>query len=86
MKMVKKIVGYIFALVVIAVIVYTVLGAGTYKSMLPEDLFSSIGTMEEESQVEASVAEPDSLVTKPDSLEVMVISTEVADTTAVENW
>lgn len=83
--MVKKIVGYIFALAVIAVIVYTVLGAGTYKSMLPEDLFSSIGTMEE-SQVEASVAEPDSLVTKPDSLEVMVISTEVADTTAVENW
>lgn len=83
--MVKKIVGYIFALAVIAVIVYTVLGAGTYKSMLPEDLFSSIDTMEE-SQVEASVAEPDSLVTKPDSLEVMVISTEVADTTAVENW
>lgn len=37
--MIKKIIGLLFAVGVVAIIVMTVLGAGSYKSLLPEDLF-----------------------------------------------
>lgn len=39
--MIKKIIGLLFAVGVVAIIVMTALGAGSYKSLLPEDLFSS---------------------------------------------
>lgn len=37
--MIKKIIGLLFAVGVVAIIVMTVLGVGSYKSLLPEDLF-----------------------------------------------
>lgn len=37
--MIKRIIGGLFAVAVIAVITFTAIGAGSYKSMLPEDLF-----------------------------------------------
>lgn len=39
--MIKKIIGILATLAILALIVMTAIGAGTYKSMLPEDLFSS---------------------------------------------
>ena len=38
--MIKKIIGIVASLAILALIVFTALGAGTYKSMLPEGLFS----------------------------------------------
>ena len=38
--MIKKIIGIVAVLAILALIVYTAIGAGTYKSMLPEDLFT----------------------------------------------
>ena len=39
--MIKKIIGIILSLAVVAVMVFALLGAGTYRSMLPNDLFSA---------------------------------------------
>lgn len=39
--MIKKIIGLLFAVGVVAIIVMTALGAGSYRSLLPEDLFAS---------------------------------------------
>ena len=41
--MIKKVFGKIAALGVVAVGVFTAMGYGTYRSMLPEDLFSAGG-------------------------------------------
>ena len=38
--MIKKIIGIVAVLAILALIVYTAIGAGTYKSMLPEDMFT----------------------------------------------
>lgn len=38
--MIKKIIGIVALLAILALIVYTAIGAGTYKSMLPEDLLT----------------------------------------------
>ena len=38
--MIKKIIGIVALLAILALIVYTAIGAGIYKSMLPEDLFT----------------------------------------------
>jgi hypothetical protein len=38
--MIKKIIGIVALLAILALIVYTAIGVGTYKSMLPEDLFT----------------------------------------------
>lgn len=38
--MIKKIIGIVAVLAILALIVYTAIGAGTYRSMLPEDLFT----------------------------------------------
>lgn len=74
--MVKKVFGYVVAVAVIAIIVFTVLGAGTYKSMLPEDLFSTKETeqlsqpMVTDSLEDGVNAEPaDSLVEAPITLD-----------------
>lgn len=37
--MIKKFIGVIVTLAVLALLVFAVLGAGTYRSMLPEGLF-----------------------------------------------
>lgn len=38
--MIKKIIGILAVVAILALIVYTALGVGTYKSMLPEDMFT----------------------------------------------
>ena len=38
--MIKKIIGIVAVLAILALIVFTAVGVGTYKSMLPEDLFT----------------------------------------------
>ena len=86
--MVKKFIGYIFAMAVIAVIVFTVLSAGNYESMLPEDLFFKPVPVEEvapETEAEESAPVLLDVVVKQDSLEVEPTLTEPTDTTAVEN-
>ena len=50
--MIKRIIGGLFAVAVIAVITFTAIGVGSYKSMLPEDLF------QREAKPAAEVVEP----------------------------
>ena len=50
--MIKRSIGGLFAVAVIAVITFTAIGAGSYKSMLPEDLF------QREAEPAAEVVEP----------------------------
>lgn len=73
--MIKRIIGGLFAVAVIAVIAFTAIGAGSYKSMLPEDLFQRAA----EPEVEA--VEPTEVVEMQDSL-TMENATEVADDAA----
>ncbi len=54
--MVKKIIGIIAALAIVALVVMTALGAGSYKSMLPEDLFSGSSQSDMEQVVEQTEA------------------------------
>ena len=78
--MIKKIIGGLFAVAVIAVIVFTAIGAGSYESMLPEDLFQR--EAEPVAEVEEPVAEePTEVVEMQDSL-TMGNATEVADDAA----
>lgn len=39
--MIKKIIGILAALAIVALVVFTAIGAGTYRSMLPDDLFTA---------------------------------------------
>lgn len=39
--MIKKIIGILAALAIVALVVFTAIGAGTYRSMLPDDLFTT---------------------------------------------
>lgn len=61
--MIKKIIGIVASLAILALIVFTALGAGTYKSMLPEGLFSkstAVESLEPAANVDvaADVAQP----------------------------
>ena len=38
--MIKRIIGVVFVIAVVAVIAFTAIGAGSYNSMLSEDLFN----------------------------------------------
>lgn len=40
MIMIKKIIGIVAVLAILALVVFTAVGVGTYKSMLPEDMFT----------------------------------------------
>ena len=73
--MIKRIIGGLFAVAVIAVIAFTAIGAGTYKSMLPEDLF------QREAEPAAEVVEPTEGGEMQDSVE-MDTAMEVADDAA----
>lgn len=67
--MIKRIIGGLFAVVVIGVIAFVAIGAGTYKSMLPEDLFQR--EAEPAAEVVESVAEePAEEVEMQDSVEM----------------
>ena len=78
--MIKRIIGGLFAVAVIAVIAFTAIGAGTYKSMLPEDLFQREAEPAAE-VVEPVAEEPAVEVEMQDSVE-MENATEVADDAA----
>ena len=78
--MIKRIIGGLFAVAAIAVIVFTAIGAGSYESMLPEDLFKrSVEPVAE--VVEPMQEEPAAVVEEQDSVE-MDNATEVADDAA----
>lgn len=78
--MIKRIIGGLFAVAVIVVIAFTAIGAGTYKSMLPEDLFQREAEPAAE-VVEPVAEEPAEEVEMQDSL-TMENATEVADDAA----
>lgn len=61
--MIKKIIGIILSLAVVAVMVFALLGAGTYRSILPDDLFSADSTVE--NTVESTVEDTTESVTEP---------------------
>lgn len=69
--MIKRIIGGLFAVAVIVVIAFTAIGAGSYKSMLPEDLFHR------EAKPAAEVVEP----VAEESVEVV----EMQDSLTIEN-
>ena len=75
--MIKRIIGGLFAVVVIGVIAFTAIGAGSYESMLPEDLFKrSVEPVVE--VVEPMQEEPAEVVEMQDSVE-MESATESVD-------
>ena len=78
--MIKRIIGGLFAVAVIVVIAFTAIGAGTYKSMLPEDLFQREAEPAVE-VVEPVAEEPAEEVEMQDSME-MGNATEAADDAA----
>ena len=78
--MIKRIIGGLFAVAVIVVIAFTAIGAGSYKSMLPEDLFQREAEPVVE-VVEPVAEEPAEEVEMQDSV-TMENATEVADDAA----
>ena len=78
--MIKRIIGGLFAVAVIVVIAFTTIGAGSYKSMLPEDLFQR--EAEPAVEVEEPVAEePAEVVEMQDSV-IMDDTPEITDDAA----
>ena len=78
--MIKRIIGGLFAVAVIVVITFTAIGAGSYKSMLPEDLFQREAEPAVE-VVEPVAEESAQVVEMRDSVE-MDNATEVANDAA----
>lgn len=78
--MVKKILGVVATLAILVLIVFTVLGAGSYKSLLPERWFS-FGD-EQGSEVVEQDIEPAAAVEEADSIATDSIAT---DSIAIEN-
>lgn len=75
--MIKRIIGGLFAVAAIAVIVFTAIGAGSYESMLPEDLFQR--EAEPVAEVEEPMQEePAAVVEEQDSV-AMESATESVD-------
>ena len=79
--MIKRIIGGLFAVAVIAVITFTAIGAGSYKSMLPEDLFQREAEPVVE-VVEPVAEEPAAEVVEMQDSVTMENATEVADNAA----
>ena len=80
--MVKKILGIVATLAILALIVFTVLGAGSYKSLLPEQwlLFGN----EQGSEVVEQGIEPVAAVEEADSIatdSIAIENVEVAEPT-----
>lgn len=73
--MIKRIIGILATLAILALVVFTALGSGSYKSMLPEDLFLR-STVESADIVAEEVVETedvDSLSFETDSLQLEVV-------------
>ena len=69
--MIKKIIGILAVVAILALIVYTALGVGTYKSMLPEDMFTKKEVVATE-----PTPEPEIPTTDVDTMEVVEQITE----------
>ena len=78
--MIKRIIGGLFAVAVIVVIAFTAIGAGSYKSMLPEDLFQR--EAEPAAEVVEPVAEESAEEVEMQDSVTMENATEVADDAA----
>lgn len=78
--MIKRVIGIVASLAIVALIVFTVLGAGSYKSMLPESLFSSSEAIEEAAEGVADEVAAEVAGEVQDSVEESV---ESADSTAL---
>ena len=78
--MIKRIIGGLFAVAVIAVITFTAIGAGSYRSMLPKDLFQR--EAEPVVEVVEPVAEESAEVVEMQDSVIMENATEVADDAA----
>lgn len=74
--MIKRVIGNLFAVVVVVVIVFTALGAGSYRSMISEDMFSPTVTQE---QPAAPNAVADAAVAEEVAEETQTIESEVAE-------
>lgn len=55
--MIKKIIGILFAVGVLALIALTALDAGSYRTMLPDSFFSAIGLKPSQERVVEQVAD-----------------------------
>ena len=55
--MLKKIIGVICTLAILAVIVFALMGAGTYSTMLPDSLYQAIGLSPRGEAIESVVGE-----------------------------
>ena len=71
--MIQRIIGIVASLAIVAVIVFTILGSGSYKSMLPEEIF----------QPKADVVATD--VARQDTVNVVAGQEEVADSVTVDS-
>ena len=71
--MIQRIIGIVASLAIVAVIVFTILGSGTYKSMLPEGIF----------QPKTEVVASD--VAQQDTMSVVTEQQEIADSVAVDS-
>ncbi|MBP3290497.1 MAG: hypothetical protein J6L75_05955 [Alistipes sp.] len=73
--MIKRIIGVLATLAIIALVVFTALGSGTYKSMLPEEWFARAAAESAEvvADEDDASAEIDSLSLEADSLTVEVV-------------
>ena len=92
--MIKRIIGGLFAVVVIGVIAFVAIGAGAYKSMLPENLFQRkaepaaevVESVAEESAEEVEMQDSVEMENAPESVEVAedAESAEPAESTEQE--
>lgn len=41
--MIKKIIGVVCTLAILAIILFTIFGAGSYRTMLPDSVYQAIG-------------------------------------------
>ena len=71
--MIQRIIGIVASLAIVAVMVFTILGSGSYKSMLPEEIF----------QPKADVVATD--VARQDTVNVVAGQEEVADSVTVDS-
>ena len=69
--MIKKIIGVVAVVAILALIAFTAIGVGTYKSMLPEDMFTKKEVVAME-----SIPEPEIPTTDVDTTEVVEQITE----------
>lgn len=80
--MVKRIIGCVIAVAVIVIVIFTALGTGAYKSILPEEWFSSSSPVEITTHVEAvqldSVEEWDDVEAQDSLVEAENVAEDIA--------